>query len=109
MNHDVAIRGVLIERRCAMKMKSPKTSESEPSYAWSALAAVRAEVSLALSQAVPNEARLTAALEQVEQLIADTREDLVMLLREMQSMVDGDSGGEDTVGLPVGGRGFIPW
>jgi hypothetical protein len=92
-----------------MKTKSPKTSDSEPSYAWSALAAVRAEVAVALSQAVPNEARLTAALEQVEQLIADTREDLVTLLREMQNMVDGDTGGDDTVGMPIGGRGFIPW
>ena len=88
-------------------MKSRETLD-EPNEGTEELARVRAEVARALSAQPPDVAVLSAALEQVETLLAKAREDLVAVVREIQ----GSREVEPVVATepsPRYVRGFFPW
>lgn len=67
--------------------RRPKKPERESSSA-SAFARVRAEVAVALRAAVPNEAQLALALQHVEALLADSRDELAALMGELEGLVE---------------------
>ena len=52
------------------------------------LAQIRGEVAIALQDAVPNEAQLLRALEQVEALLANSRSELAALMQELEGLVE---------------------
>lgn len=78
------------------------------------LTRVRAEVAAALGQRAPNEALLSAALEQVEKLIDETREELSSAVHELQTLLNVEppvrSSEQQASHAPFRGSAFFfPW
>ena len=81
-------------------MNSRETLHMEPEDAGEELSRVRAEVARALSVQPPDVVVLSAALEQVEALLAKAKAELVAVVREIQDVPEVERRYE---------RGFFPW
>ena len=95
-------------------MKKEKMLQETPTIEATELARVRAEVAAALNQRAPDEALLTTALEHVEKLIDEAREELSSAVREMQSLLNVEpparSSEQQASPNPFRGSGFFfPW
>ena len=95
-------------------MKNKNTLQANRSVEATEIARVRAEAAAALGQHTPNEALLSAALEQVERLIDEARAELSSAVHEVQSLLHIEppvrSSQQQASPIPFRGSGFFfPW